>query len=156
MAKQSITIELDEETIGYLVVLGAPIEVLAQLAYSAHGGTLDAHSADGTTTFEMRLISDESALRLQSPQEVQTVAWSLYRRPLPADATEFSSPAGRQLFAEALAAGGMEPPRRARLSPAGLPQACSRRGSSAGMFKHVQNARNRVDLKLQRTFCRTG
>ncbi|MDQ3369870.1 MAG: phytochelatin synthase family protein [Myxococcota bacterium] len=33
---------------------------------------------------------------------------TLYRRPLPADATEFSSPAGRQLFAEALAAGGLD------------------------------------------------
>jgi glutathione gamma-glutamylcysteinyltransferase len=33
---------------------------------------------------------------------------TLYRRPLPADATEFSSPAGRRLFAEALAAGGLD------------------------------------------------
>ena len=33
---------------------------------------------------------------------------TLYRRPLPADATEFSSAAGRQLFAEALAAGGLD------------------------------------------------
>ncbi len=33
---------------------------------------------------------------------------TLYRRPLPADATEFSSPAGRALFAEALAAGGLD------------------------------------------------
>jgi glutathione gamma-glutamylcysteinyltransferase len=33
---------------------------------------------------------------------------TLYRRPLPAYATEFSSPAGRQLFAEALAAGGLD------------------------------------------------
>ncbi len=33
---------------------------------------------------------------------------TLYRRPLPAEATEFSSPAGRQLFAEALAAGGLD------------------------------------------------
>lgn len=33
---------------------------------------------------------------------------TLYRRPLPTDATEFSSPAGRQLFAEALAAGGLD------------------------------------------------
>lgn len=33
---------------------------------------------------------------------------TLYRRPLPADATEFSSPAGRQLFAEALEAGGLD------------------------------------------------
>jgi len=32
---------------------------------------------------------------------------TLYRRPLPADAVAFSSPAGRQLFAEALAAGGL-------------------------------------------------
>ncbi len=33
---------------------------------------------------------------------------TLYRRPLPNDATEFSSPAGRQLFAEALASGGLD------------------------------------------------
>ncbi|MDQ3335452.1 MAG: phytochelatin synthase [Myxococcota bacterium] len=33
---------------------------------------------------------------------------TLYRRPLPPDATEFSSAAGRQLFAEALAAGGLD------------------------------------------------
>ena len=33
---------------------------------------------------------------------------TLYRRPLPTDAVEFSSTAGRQLFAEALAAGGLD------------------------------------------------
>ena len=33
---------------------------------------------------------------------------TLYRRPLPADAIAFSSPEGRQLFAEALAAGGLQ------------------------------------------------
>ncbi|MBA3464164.1 MAG: phytochelatin synthase family protein [Deltaproteobacteria bacterium] len=33
---------------------------------------------------------------------------TLYRRPLPADAIEFSSLAGRQLFAEALEAGGLD------------------------------------------------
>jgi glutathione gamma-glutamylcysteinyltransferase len=33
---------------------------------------------------------------------------TLYRRSLPADATEFSSAAGRQLFAEALASGGLD------------------------------------------------
>src|SRR5215212_10201491 len=33
---------------------------------------------------------------------------TLYRRPLPADAVPFSSPAGRQLFAEALASGGLD------------------------------------------------
>jgi glutathione gamma-glutamylcysteinyltransferase len=33
---------------------------------------------------------------------------TLYRRPLPADAVEFSSPPGRRLFAEALAAGGLD------------------------------------------------
>ena len=33
---------------------------------------------------------------------------TLYRRPLPSDATAFSSPAGRQLFAEALASGGLD------------------------------------------------
>lgn len=33
---------------------------------------------------------------------------TLYRRPLPSDATEFSSAAGRQLFAEALASGGLD------------------------------------------------
>lgn len=33
---------------------------------------------------------------------------TLYRRPLPTDAVGFSSPAGRQLFAEALASGGLD------------------------------------------------
>jgi len=33
---------------------------------------------------------------------------TLYRRPLPAEAIAFSSPAGRELFAEALAAGGLD------------------------------------------------
>jgi glutathione gamma-glutamylcysteinyltransferase len=33
---------------------------------------------------------------------------TLYRRPLPSDATEFSSAIGRQLFAEALASGGLD------------------------------------------------
>lgn len=33
---------------------------------------------------------------------------TLYRRPLPADATAFSSPAGRAVFAEALAVGGLD------------------------------------------------
>jgi glutathione gamma-glutamylcysteinyltransferase len=33
---------------------------------------------------------------------------TFYRRPLPSDATEFSSPLGRQLFAEALASGGLD------------------------------------------------
>ncbi len=33
---------------------------------------------------------------------------TLYRRPLPADAIAFSSPEGRQVFAEALAAGGLQ------------------------------------------------
>jgi len=35
MAKRSITLELDDETIGYLTMLGEPIEVLARPAYSA-------------------------------------------------------------------------------------------------------------------------
>ena len=38
MAKQRITVELDEETIRYLAMLGKPIEVLAQLAHSAADG----------------------------------------------------------------------------------------------------------------------
>jgi phosphoserine phosphatase RsbU/P len=38
MAKQSITVELDDETLRYLAVLGEPMEVLAQLAYSAADG----------------------------------------------------------------------------------------------------------------------
>ena len=38
MARQSITIQLDDETIGLLAKRGEPIEVLAQLAYSAADG----------------------------------------------------------------------------------------------------------------------
>lgn len=37
-----------------------------------------------------------------------TMNETIYRRPLPADATEFSSVEGRRLFAEALAAGGLD------------------------------------------------
>jgi len=33
---------------------------------------------------------------------------TFYRRPLPSDATEFASPLGRELFAEALASGGLD------------------------------------------------
>ncbi|RKH41406.1 sensor histidine kinase [Corallococcus sicarius] len=38
MTKQSITVELDDETIRYLSVLGPPTDVLARLAYSAAEG----------------------------------------------------------------------------------------------------------------------
>ena len=38
MAKQSITVELDEETVRYLAVLGKPTEALAHLAFSAAAG----------------------------------------------------------------------------------------------------------------------
>jgi signal transduction histidine kinase len=54
MAKQRITVELDDETIGYLAELGKPDEVLAQLAYSA--------SAEGVRRpgHERRAQTDES------------------------------------------------------------------------------------------------
>ena len=35
MAKQDITVELDDETLRNLAVLGNPVEVLARLAHSA-------------------------------------------------------------------------------------------------------------------------
>jgi hypothetical protein len=38
MAKRSITIELDDETLRDLAVLGEPLKVLAHLAYSAADG----------------------------------------------------------------------------------------------------------------------
>ena len=38
MAKQSITVELDDETVGYLAMIGKPNEVLAHLAYAAADG----------------------------------------------------------------------------------------------------------------------
>ena len=42
------------------------------------------------------------------PPELSSSASSFYRRPLPDDLVAFASPAGRQLFREALEAGGME------------------------------------------------
>ncbi len=44
----------------------------------------------------------------RSMQSIGSMTETLYRRPLPADAIAFSSPEGRQLFPEALAAGGLD------------------------------------------------
>ncbi|MEJ7599064.1 MAG: phytochelatin synthase family protein [Kofleriaceae bacterium] len=55
---------------------------------------------------ETRSIRASARQMAQNPTVVTDE--TLYRRPLPTGATEFASPAGRQLFAEALAAGGLE------------------------------------------------
>ena len=53
MRKHSITIELDDETIGGLAALGQPIEVLARLAHSAAAGV-------GRADHERRVLTDGS------------------------------------------------------------------------------------------------
>ena len=70
MAKQSITVELDDETIGHLALLGKPVEVLAQLAYSAttQGVRRPGH--------ERRAQSDES-LRVQRDKTDFAIATEL-------------------------------------------------------------------------------
>ncbi len=53
--------------------------------------------------FTANVSSSTAAMRYDWPMDR-----TLYRRPLPADAIAFSSDEGRQVFAEALAAGGLE------------------------------------------------
>ena len=61
MAKQIITLELDDETIGYLAVLGKPIEVLTHLANSAaEGARLPSRPKREQTDESLRLERDKS------------------------------------------------------------------------------------------------
>lgn len=57
MAKQSITVELDDETIAYLAQLGKPDELLAQLAYSVttEGGRRPGHERRAQTDESLRV-----------------------------------------------------------------------------------------------------
>src|ERR1017187_9495066 len=61
MAKQSITLELDDETIRLLAALGQPIEVLAHLAYSAADSVRHPGRAKRTQTdTSLRVERDKS------------------------------------------------------------------------------------------------
>lgn len=59
--KQSITVELDDETIRHLAVLGTPIEVLARLAYAAADGVRDpGHPRRDQTNVSLRVERDKA------------------------------------------------------------------------------------------------
>ena len=61
MEKQSLTVELDKETIRSLAVLGEPIEVLARLAYSAAEGVRrPGHPKREQTNESLRVERDKS------------------------------------------------------------------------------------------------
>jgi signal transduction histidine kinase len=61
MPKQSITVELDDETIRYLAVLGKPIDVLARLAHSAADGVRrPGHPERDQTDKSLRIERDKS------------------------------------------------------------------------------------------------
>jgi len=70
MAKQSITVELDEETIRDLGVLGKPIEVLAQLAYSAADGVRRPdHQRRSQTDQSLRIERDRTDVAITKDRE---------------------------------------------------------------------------------------
>jgi len=73
MAKQSITVELDDETIGYLAALGKPVEVLAQLAYSAtiEGVRRPGHELRAQTDESLRVERDKTDVAIA--KELETV-----------------------------------------------------------------------------------
>ncbi len=71
MAKQSITVELDDETIGYLAELGKPDEVLAQLAYSVttEGGRRPGHERRAQTDESLRVERDQTDVAIANVRE---------------------------------------------------------------------------------------
>jgi signal transduction histidine kinase len=68
LAKQSITVELDEETIRCLAVLGKPIEVLAHLAHSAADGVRHPHREQ--TDESLRVERDKADAAVAKEREV--------------------------------------------------------------------------------------
>jgi hypothetical protein len=60
MANQSITVELDEETIRCLTAVGRPIDVLARLALSAADGVRNRHPQRDQTDVSLRLERAEA------------------------------------------------------------------------------------------------
>jgi len=81
MAKQSITVELDDETIRSLAVLGKPIEVLAQLAYSAADGVRRPdHERRAQTDQSLRTERDKADVAIAKEREtVEGVADDVVR-----------------------------------------------------------------------------
>jgi signal transduction histidine kinase len=71
MAKQSITVELDDETIRSLAVLGKPSEVLARLAYSAAEGLRRPDRGQRTQTDQsLRIERDKSDDAIAKDREI--------------------------------------------------------------------------------------
>ena len=63
MTKQSITVELDDETIRCLATAGKPIDVLVRLACSAADGMRDLHPLRGQTDVSLRVERDNADAR---------------------------------------------------------------------------------------------
>ena len=63
MAKQTINVELDDETIRYLAMLGKPIEVLARLAHSAADGVRRRDPQRDQTDVSLRVERDKTDKR---------------------------------------------------------------------------------------------
>jgi signal transduction histidine kinase len=60
MAKQSITVELDDETIRCLALVGTPLEVLARLACAAAQGMRDHHAQRDQTNVSLKVERDKA------------------------------------------------------------------------------------------------
>jgi signal transduction histidine kinase len=73
VAKKSITVELDDETIGYLAVLGKPIEVLAQLAYSAADGVRGPGHPRRQTDESLRVERNKADVAIATNREAAEV-----------------------------------------------------------------------------------
>jgi len=73
MAKQSITVELDDKTIDFLAALGKPVEMLAQLAYSATTESLrrPGHERRAQTDASLRVERDKTDVAIA--KELETV-----------------------------------------------------------------------------------
>lgn len=73
MAKQRITVELDDETIGHLAVLGKPVEVLAQLAYSATAGGVPRRDQERRAQTDDSLRVERDKTDVAIAKELETV-----------------------------------------------------------------------------------
>lgn len=98
---------------GPLFLLNAKIIDERSLAQSAASPRLDVMTDAGCTSPRPTAYASATLSTLALRPSRRGCAWcamnqTLYRRPLPTDAIEFSSTTGRQLFAEALASGGLD------------------------------------------------
>jgi len=72
MAKRSITLELDDETIGYLTMLGEPIEVLARLADSAADSLRrPSHPLRDQTDESLRIERDKADIAAVARRDIE-------------------------------------------------------------------------------------